>query len=392
MKRFKKVLIISLPTVFLATSVLFFLLQPVFALGNSPLYSGDNNFEWKKPEPDTSRKTVLIIADNKLTEMFDMLAPFYMFNATGKVNVYIVAKQKAPILIKKDLFVLPQLTFEEVDSLNLVADVIVIPALSIRDEKQDPAVISFIKQHFTPETRILAVCDGAATAAATGLFDGKPITCHASDFETLSSHFSKPMWIQQVNVAHSGNLYSTAGVSNAVEGSLMVINDLFGPAVMQSVANDIHYPHSGILTSHQSIAITTGIKFRIASKVILRKNRRLGVLLQDGIKEFDMVSVLDTYARSFPRFIKSMMLSDSTVQTKYGLTLVRTGSNQSQELDEIHIFQPVDDRTIASIAGDATRVRYDQKSAYPIDVCISRIGQQYGNKFQKIVRLLLDYN
>ena len=47
-----------------------------------------------------------------------MLAPFYLFNLTKKANVYIVAMDKTPILIRKDLFVLPQITFKEADSLN----------------------------------------------------------------------------------------------------------------------------------------------------------------------------------------------------------------------------------------------------------------------------------
>jgi putative intracellular protease/amidase len=392
MKRFKKVLIVSLSTVTVAGGILFFLLQPVIVLGQFPPYAGSNNFEWRKPEYDASKKTVFIIADNKLTEMFDMLAPYYLFNTTGKVNVYIIAKEKAPIQIKKDLFVLPQLTFKEADSLKLVADVIVIPALSIRDDKQDPTIVSFIKQHFTSETRMLAVCDGASTAAATGLFDGKPITCHASDFKMLSSHFSKPQWTQQVNVARSGNLYSTAGVSNAVEGSLMVINDLFGRSVMQAVIHDIHYPHPNVLTSHRSIAISTGNKFTIASKVIVRKNRNLGVLLQSGINEFEMVSVLDTYARTFPKSFKCMLLSDSTIQTKYGLTLVCSGGDQPKEMDEIHVLQPLNNISITSIARDAASIRYDLKGKYPIDICLARIGEQYGDKFQTIVKLLLDYN
>jgi putative intracellular protease/amidase len=183
MKKIKKVFIISLSTVVVAGVVLVLLFQPIIAFGQFPPYAGNNKFDWKKPSYDATKKTVFIIADNKVTEMFDMLAPFYLFNATGKLNVYIVAKERAPVLIKRDLFILPQLTFKEADSLKLVADVIVIPALSIRDEKQDPTIISFIKNHFTPVTKILAVCDGASTAAATGLFDGKPITCHASDFQ-----------------------------------------------------------------------------------------------------------------------------------------------------------------------------------------------------------------
>jgi transcriptional regulator GlxA family with amidase domain len=392
MKKFKKVFIISLSAVVVAGGVLVLLLQPIIALGQLPPYSGDNKFEWKKPVYDASKKTVFIIADNKVTEMFDMLAPFYMFNATGRLNVYILAKEKAPVQIKRDLFILPQLTFKEADSLQLVADVIVIPALSKRDDKQDPVIISFIKNHFTPTTKILAVCDGASTAAATGLFDGKPITCHASDFQMVKSHFSKPQWIQQVNVAHSGNLYSTAGVSNAVEGTLTVINDMFGSKTMQAVAANIHYPHPEILTGHLSTAINFGNEFTIVTKVIVKQNRRLGLLLQKGMNEFELVSILDTYARTFPKSFKCFALSDTTIQTKYGLTLVRTGDNDSKKVDEMHILMPGSDASITSLYGDSKIIRYDLKNQYPIDACLERIGELYGDKFKTIVKLMLDYN
>ena len=91
-------------------------------------WSGESKIKSKLPEYDKAKKTVFIIADYKQTEMFDMLAPFYLFNATEKANVYIVAKDKIPVLIKRDLFVMPQLSFNEVDSMKLQADVIVIPA------------------------------------------------------------------------------------------------------------------------------------------------------------------------------------------------------------------------------------------------------------------------
>jgi transcriptional regulator GlxA family with amidase domain len=392
MKKFKKVLIISLSTVVVVCGVLILLLQPVITLGQTSPYEGNNHFDWKKPAYDAAKKTVFIIADNKMTEMFDMLAPFYLFNATGKLNVYIVAKEKAPVLIKKDLFILPQLTLKEADSLKIVADVIVIPALSKRDEKQDPEVISFIKNHFTPTTKILAVCDGASTAAATGLFDGKPITCHASDFKMVKSHFSKPQWVQDVSVAHSGNLYSTAGVSNAVEGSLMVIDDLLGNKTMREVAANINYPHPEILTNHKSIAITFGNEFTIVTKVIIQQNRKLGMLLKEGMSEFELVSVLDTYVRTFPKSFKFFTLTDSTIQTKYGLTVMHTGGNDPKNVDELHILMPVDNASINSLNADTKIVRYNLKNQYPIDVCLARIGELYGDKFQNVVKLMLDYN
>lgn len=392
MKKSKKVLIISLSTLVVVCGVLALLLQPVITLGQTSSYEGDNHFVWEKSAFDATKKTVFIIADNKATEMFDMLAPFYLFNNTGQLNVYIVAKEKAPVLIKKDLFILPQLTLKEADSLKIVADVIVIPALSNRDEKQDPDIISFIRNHFTSTTKILAVCDGASTAAATGLFDGKPITCHASDFKMVKSHFSKPQWVQDVSVAQSGNLYSTAGVSNAVEGSLMVINDLLGTQTMREVAANIHYPHPEILTAHQSIAITFGNEFTIVTKVIIQQNRKLGMLLQDGMSEFELVSVLDTYVRSFPKSFKFLTQGDSTVRTAYGLTVMHTGGNDPKNVDELHVLMPGGKDIMNSINADTRIVNYDLKNQYPIEVCLARIGDLYGEKFKTVVKLMLDYN
>lgn len=226
-----KKIYIAIFTLLIFSNILLNACRPIRNLMNQPTHwSGNSTVKSKVPEFDSTKKTVLIIADYKLTELFDMLAPFYLFNATEKKNVYIVAKDKTPILIKRDLFVIPQLSFSEADAMQIQADVIVIPALSIRDEHQDTIVISWIKKHFTPVTKMLTICDGASTGAATGLYDGKSITCHASDFEGVKVHFNKPIWVQNVSVTKSGNLFSTAGVSNAVEGSFTVIDEIFGQA------------------------------------------------------------------------------------------------------------------------------------------------------------------
>ncbi|TSD66327.1 hypothetical protein FFF34_002690 [Inquilinus sp. KBS0705] len=61
----------------------------------------------KLPAYHRFKPTALIIADPRSTEMFDMLAPFYIFSSTGRMNVFIVSKENTPVLIKKDLYVLP---------------------------------------------------------------------------------------------------------------------------------------------------------------------------------------------------------------------------------------------------------------------------------------------
>src|SRR5690348_4215160 len=64
---------------------------------------------------DSSKKNVFIVADYKLTELFDMIAPYYLFQTTNRANVYIISANEVPILIRKNLFVKPQLTFSQVD-------------------------------------------------------------------------------------------------------------------------------------------------------------------------------------------------------------------------------------------------------------------------------------
>jgi putative intracellular protease/amidase len=369
--------------------------KPIRNLNSTPSpWSGESRVRSKLPDYDPAKKTVFIVADFKLTEIFDMLAPFYLFNATEKANVYILAKEKTPILIKRDLFLFPQLTFREADSMHLSADVIVIPALSIRDEHQDTILMSFIKNHFTSNTRMLTICDGASTGAATGLYDGKSITCHASDYEGIKVHFSKPIWVQNVSVARSGHLFSTAGVSNAVEGSLVVIDEMFGSETAQKVAADINYPHAGIRLSHQSIAIDGGDKFTVVKKIFFKRNRDIGVLLENGINEMVMAGFIDTYGRTFPASFKTFILNDTTIRTRYGLSLIYTGKNSIKGLEELHVIMPgAFSEADQSYFKNVKIIRYDNlQHQYLFDVCLKGIGEEYGDQYEKFVKISLDYN
>ncbi|MEI9913258.1 MAG: DJ-1/PfpI family protein [Bacteroidota bacterium] len=391
-----KIVKTSLPvTSFFLLAVLFLhACRPVRNLKNPPVaWRGGNYFKSQMPGYSMAKKNVFIIADAKMTVLFDMLAPFYLFNSTKKANVYIIAKDKTPILIKRDLFVRPQLTFEEADSLKLQADVIVIPALSKRDEHQDTVIVSWIKSHFSGHTKMLAICDGASTAAATGLYDGKPLTCHASDYAGLKAHFSKPGWVNDVTVTKSGNLFSTAGVSNAVEGSLTVINELFDRETMQKVLTNISYPGAEIKTIHKSIAINGKNKFSATKKIIFRKNKKIGLLIENGVNEFDMATIIETYSRTFPASFTAFNLNSSTIMTQYGLTLISTGDTTIKRFNELHVLMPVSLSKEEERFKNAKIIRYDNlQKQYLLTICLDRIAEQYGHQFEHFVKISLDYN
>jgi len=394
MKRRKKLI---LTIIIIAITALWFFISyaPIREYRNWPNYLGANDFEYKQPPFDSTKKTVVIIADHAGTEMFDLMAPFYLFNATEKANVYIVAEKKYPIIVRKGFFILPQFTFKEFDLSNIKPDVIIIPNLSAMDAKhQNPNIIDWIKKKYKPNTQMLAVCDGALTAAATGIYDGKPLTSHASDYEFIKKEYQNPAWINNISVTQSDNLYSTAGVSNAVEGSLTIINKIFGEEIMEKVKNNINYPYTQIKTEHQSVVITIGHKLSILKKVLFNKNRKIGILLHNGVNEFKLAAIMDTYHRTIPKSIESFILGDKVVITKYGLTMIPTGKNNTFELNEIHILDDVSFlENEEKFLDNLKIVKYDNlQNQYIIDYCLKRISNQYGTNYRDIVKISLDYN
>jgi hypothetical protein len=240
----------------------------------------------------------------------------------------------------------------------------------------------------------LSICDGSATAAATGLYDGKPLTTHASDYKTLKKQFPKPHWVKGISVTESGNLYSTAGVSNAVEGSLTVIKRLFGEQTMQAVLHDVRYPHANIKVDHQSKVVNKVAIIKIASKMLFKKNYKIGVALNDSLNEFELASVLDTYVRSFPKSINSFSVNGKNITSKYGLTLYPTGDLKEDQVNELHVLSSKSfNVSEQKLFTNASIIKYStERKLYPIETCLERIATLYGANFKNCVKLMLDYN
>ncbi len=393
-KQSKKInLAISLLALIISLTLLLYLAcQPIREFQIFDTYQGSEISEHHLPVWDDTKKTVVLVADYRGTEIFDLLAPFYLFNATGEANVYIVAANREPIILRKGLFILPHYTFEEFDQNHLRADVIVIPNLSTLEGKSlSPNILRWIRSSYDSTTRVLSVCDGALTAAASGIYDGHLLTTHASDFGIVSKQFDRPRWVQDVGVTQSRHLYSTAGVSHAVEGSLVVIRDLFGASYMRKVMQKINYPYPAPNLSHQSIPISFEHKLAILQKVVFRKNPRIGVWLEEGMSEFELAAVLDTYHRTFPRSIKTYSPANQPVTSRYGLRLIPTGRIEEATLDELYVLAsekntPLPDMHKAKI------VRGQGEKSYIFDDLLASVESAYGKQFLQVVKCLLDYN
>ncbi|HEX6915386.1 MAG TPA: DJ-1/PfpI family protein [Chitinophagaceae bacterium] len=361
-----------------------------------PEYKGTTLTGYSQRSYSAAKQNVFILADNKGTEIFDLIAPFYLFSLTGEANVYIVAKSNTPVPVMKGFFVLPHYTYAQVDSLGLPASAIVIPNFSgTKDDEQDPEVIEWIRRRYADPVRILSVCAGSFTAAATGLYDGKQMTTHASELAGNRRLFPSPQWQQHRSFTKDGRLYSTAGVSNAAEGSLALIRDMFGEASMRKVMAQIHYRYDTLKLLHETVAISPADKKAFLRKVLFRNDKHTGVLMQDGIDEFILAGILDSYHRTIPASLKTYTGGKAAVTSRFGLVLLPTGKQEEMKsLDELHVIG-------ADRAGDNQKpvirglqmVHYDTTDKrYIFDICLERIGALYGSRFSEAVKRLLDYN
>lgn len=167
MKKVFNISVIVLLLIVLGATLVYIKLEPIQVYKHDPPYSGSNNFEWVHSEKDTSKKTVLIMADNHMTELFDFLSPYFIFNETGNANVYISAQNNAPLTTQNSQFVLPALTYKEIDSLNIKPDMIVIPFMHSPENAQNT---SWLRKHYSDSVIILSVCDNGSPAVIEKLF------------------------------------------------------------------------------------------------------------------------------------------------------------------------------------------------------------------------------
>jgi hypothetical protein len=87
-------------------------------------------------------------------------------------------------------------------------------------------------------------------------------------------------------------------------------------------------------------------------------------------------------------------LNDSTIRTRYGLSLIYTGSNSIKGLDELHVMMPKAFSEADQAFFKKTEIisyEYGQHQ-YLFDVYFKRIKDLYGPQYEKFIKVSLDYN
>ncbi|NSY62259.1 GlxA family transcriptional regulator [Rhizobium rhizogenes] len=106
-----------------------------------------------------------------------------------------------------------------------------------------PVLRDYISRAGTESRRVAGLCTGAFLLAEAGLLDGKVATTHWAHTRDLQRRFPLAHVDEDRIFTHDGNIWTSAGMSSAIDLTLALIEDDFDAAVSRSIARKLVVYH-----------------------------------------------------------------------------------------------------------------------------------------------------
>ncbi len=152
-------------------------------------------------------------------------------------EIYTVAPKAGPITTAMGMSVNPKYTFANAPK----ADVLVLPGGGVDDHMDDPIVQQWVRESAKNAEIVLSVCNGAFFLGSAGLLDGLEATTFAGLIDELQKAAPKARVVRNKRFVDNGKIITSAGLSSGIDGSLHVIERLFGKGDAQVVATSLEY-------------------------------------------------------------------------------------------------------------------------------------------------------
>ena len=191
----------------------------------------------KKPP----RNLAILIFEN--VQIIDYTGPYETFGHTYSAdqeeafNIYTVSEKTDAITTWMGMSVNPKYSFDNAPK----PDVIVVPGGSIRAALDSPKVIEWLQKSAKDAEIVMSVCNGAFILAKAGLLDGLEATTTAMLIERLKTAAPKTKVVADKRYVDNGKIITTAGLSSGIDGSLHVIERLYGRGTAEMAALGMEY-------------------------------------------------------------------------------------------------------------------------------------------------------
>ena len=160
------------------------------------------------------------------SEELDWAGPWEVFTMarTDGDRVVTIAETLDPVRCRKGLRVLPDHTFDDAPTL----DVVLVPGgQGTRVQRVNEAMLGFIRR-VAPQCRwVTSVCTGSFVLEAAGPAVGKRVTTHWAAFDEFRSLAPGIELVANARYVRDGNLVTSAGVSAGIDMSLWLVGQLY---------------------------------------------------------------------------------------------------------------------------------------------------------------------
>jgi putative intracellular protease/amidase len=360
------------------------------------------------PSHDPDKPTAVVLLSNQGSEVTDVLAPYEVLSESGAFNVYAAAPEREPVTLSGGLDVLPQLSFAELDRRlgGGDPDVIVVPAMPDVGSAEHRPVADWLREHAEGSGTVVSVCNGAEVLADAGLLDGQWATANWANIATWERRYPDTVWVRGLRYVEDGNVLSAAGVTSGISATLHVIRGYVGEEAATALAQRIGYPDQRI-----------GDEPRIPAERLTASDRalyvlwtaygwgkpRIGVVLENGVSEIELASVLDVYPGPVLTANSTTLALEgprSRVRTEHGLYFVpRSDLDSAPGLDRV--FVP--GRTAPSVTDPSVRawarekglklefIHADAPSGFPFEATLSDLAEYENAPVAGFTARLLEY-
>jgi transcriptional regulator GlxA family with amidase domain len=118
------------------------------------------------------------------------------------------------------------------------ADTIVIPA-SHRPGEPPPELLDALRRAHARGSRLVSVCTGAFTLAATGLLDGRRATTHWNHTAEFAARYPDVKVDPDVLYVDEGDILTSAGTAAGIDLCLHIVRQDFGAEIANAVARSM---------------------------------------------------------------------------------------------------------------------------------------------------------
>jgi len=190
-----------------------------------------------------SKKKVAILLFDDI-EVLDFAGPFEVFSVTNELSgyalmeVYTVARSRAPVICRNGLSVNPDRTIREAP----LPDILIIPGGNgTRAVLKQDDVMSWITAAADHAEKVLSICTGALVLAKGGLLDGLRATTHHEAFDELATLAPATEVVENRRFVDNGRVLTSGGISAGIDMSLYVIDLLYGGSCGNRTAEYMEY-------------------------------------------------------------------------------------------------------------------------------------------------------